>query len=172
MAEAQKASLATLVDERNRIVHHLTDDYGLGSTDGLARLDALLDPQARRIRDAIDALRTIVENQIEARRLFAEFIGSTEFRGQLELACVQGSPLVIGMGVLATELARGDGWTVMQSAAHALRIRDPEAFTDLKARYGHDRLKTLLLASRLFELRDEPTSRGGSRLLYRPVATA
>lgn len=46
----KKKALAELVRERNRLVHHLAEDYDLQDPGGISRLDALLDSQAERIR--------------------------------------------------------------------------------------------------------------------------
>lgn len=167
IVDQQRASLASLVDERNRIVHHLTDDFDLRCPEGIAALDAFLDPQAERIRSEIRALQQLFESHLAARKLTADFVASPAFHAQMELDFLKGSALIRGMAAVAQELRRNDGWTALSTAAQELRRREPQAFADLKARYGHEKLKPLLLASRLFELQEEPSARGGSRVVYR-----
>lgn len=172
LLDQHRASLSALVDERNRIVHHLTDDHDLHSAAGIAALDCLLDPQADRIHAELRALDQLFTAQQGARQHAAEFLASPEFREQMELRLLQASALITGMAILALERPRKDGWTVLSTAAQELRRRDPGAFADLKARYGHDKLKPLLMASGVFELAEERTARGGTRVVYRPVVPA
>lgn len=75
--------LKNLVGERNRLVHHLLDDYDLRNANGIARLDALLDPQADRIRAELKELLEAFKHLEESRQLMAEFVNSPEFLSTL-----------------------------------------------------------------------------------------
>jgi hypothetical protein len=75
--------LKNLVGERNRLVHHLLDDFDLRDTDAIGRLDALLDPQADRIRAELKDLHAVFKDLEECRQIMAEFINSPEFLDDL-----------------------------------------------------------------------------------------
>jgi hypothetical protein len=75
--------LRKLVGERNRLVHHLLDDFDLRDAESLAKLDALLDPQADRIRVELKDLQETFKRFEESRQLMAEFINSPDFLNSL-----------------------------------------------------------------------------------------
>ena len=75
--------LKSLVGERNRLVHHLSDDFDLRDADAIARLDALLDPQADRVRAELKELHETFKCLEESRQLMAEFVNSPEFLDRL-----------------------------------------------------------------------------------------
>jgi hypothetical protein len=75
--------LKNLVGERNRLVHHLHDDFDLRNADSVARLDALLDPQADRIRAELSELQETFKCFEESRQLMLEFLNSPEYLDSL-----------------------------------------------------------------------------------------
>jgi hypothetical protein len=75
--------LKNLVGERNRLVHHLLDDFDLRDAGAIARLDALLDPQADRIRAELRDLQETFKRFEESRQLMLEFLNSPRFLDSL-----------------------------------------------------------------------------------------
>jgi len=63
------------------------------------------------------------------------------------------------------------GWAYLARAGQIARIHESDEVTQIKERYGHSTLKQLLIASELFDVLDEPLSKGGFRTLYRVKAT-
>jgi hypothetical protein len=59
--QMKKGIYAALLAERNRLVHQLVEDHNLFTEEGIRKLDALLDPQADRIRSEIEDLRSIAK---------------------------------------------------------------------------------------------------------------
>lgn len=55
----------------------------------------------------------------------------------------------------------------LSSAALSIRQQVPEAVANLKERYGHKKLKGIILATEYFDICEEPTEKGGIRVLYR-----
>lgn len=166
VAEKQDV-LKRLVDERNRLVHHLLDDFDLRQQDDLQRLEVLLDAQAERVRAELGDLREVVTALDGARKAMAEYIGSPQHQEIFDLLWLQQSAAIQQLLMLSDEIARPDGWTVLPLAAWRIRERAPDALDNMKARYGHSSLKAMLLASALFDLKEEATARG-VRVLYRP----
>jgi hypothetical protein len=165
--EARRAALDSLIAERNRLVHRITDDYELQSAEGIARLDAHLATQAERIRAEYRAWQALFEEQGKSRAHLGAFLGSVEFREYYGLELLRRSTLVHGMALLALELPRADGWTVFDRALAKLCRSDPDALTDLAARFGDANVRQLLAKSGAFKFQEEPTA-NGTRLLYRP----
>jgi hypothetical protein len=167
--ETRQRALDDLVAERNRLIHHLTDDFDLRSADGIAQFDHMLDPQADRILEEFRAWQALAEEHRQMRREVAEFLASHVFRDAMELGFLRSSPLITGLSALARSCARPDGWTELGHACAQLAQSDPGAIRNLKARYGHDRVKPLLIACGLFQVREEATPGGGWRVAYRAL---
>lgn len=165
--EPRRVALAALIEERNRLVHHLDRHYDLRSAEGIDCLDADLEPQAERIRLELRELGGLFDVVNRGREMLRSEFLSPEFEARIQQQILVHSPIVQGLIHWGCELARGDGWCVLQRALARLGAEDPDAVRSIRERHGHGSLRSLLLACGLFELRDEPTERG-SRLLYRP----
>jgi hypothetical protein len=68
---------------------------------------------------------------------------------------------------ISTQMARPDGWTLLNVAGELIRKHAPEERACLKEKYGHKTLKELIIATELFEIFEEPTEKRGIRVLYR-----
>ena len=68
---------------------------------------------------------------------------------------------------MAVQKARPDGWLVFQSVEQFIRQQIPEEFANLEKRFGYKTIKEILLATEFFDIAEEPTKKGGVRLLYR-----
>ena len=166
--DARRDAIAALVDERNQLVHHLTQQYDLHTADGIARLDRVLDPQAARIRSEIGEVDSLLDQIAEGRHALSEWMALPAFEtAMMQVELVQ-SALVQGLARCGMSLCRADGWCVLQSALGRLQVEQPHAIADARVRYRITSMKAFLAGTGLFELRDEPTARG-SRLLFRPL---
>ena len=90
-----------------------------------------------------------------------------ELKRYFTLSKLRQSRLVILLAKISIEIARSDGWTFLASAGKIIHKQMPEEVADLKQRYGYSTLKKLILATELFDVHDELTSKGGVRVLYR-----
>jgi len=97
----------------------------------------------------------------------AEFWRSEEANVQLKQALLRGSRLVLLLGDIVEQMARSDGWTLMNIAGQLLKQHAPEEVAALKERYGYKSLKSLIQATGIFDIHEEPTDKGGIRLLSR-----
>lgn len=165
--EHKTARMAALVDERNQLIHHALTTFDLQSTAGLTSFDQHLELQAGRIRAEASDLEVAMSSLVEGRKQLVEYFASGEGAKAMELAWLQGSQIVQLLRDIAQEVARADGWSLLQLAGWHLHERAPEEASSYTMRYGHKSLKALLMASELFDLRDEPTEKGGVRVLYR-----
>jgi len=55
----------------------------------------------------------------------------------------------------------------LSNAAHFIRQQIPEEVADLEKRYGHKKLKGIILATEYFDISEELSDKGGVRILYR-----
>lgn len=165
----RRQALADLVEERNLLVHHLLERFDLNSTIGVQELDSLLEEQAERVRAALNELHTTALNFVSCRQEIARFLGSAEGVRLMELMWLQSSRIVQLLSDIAPEIARPDGWSVLDRARGLLNERAPDELATMRSRYGHRTLSALLQASEIFDALEEPTARGGTRILFRPT---
>jgi hypothetical protein len=160
--------LASLLRERNDLVHHFITRSDLSSVQGRTAALADLDRQ----RDLINALREpltrIVKDLELTARAMGEYFASLDFRQAIESGLAAPSPLVAHLRDIAASKGGAGGWTLLSTAGQLLRQRAPEEVDALFKRHGHRTLRSFLQASKEFELQEETTPRGGVRLAYRP----
>lgn len=161
-------TLSALIDERNRLVHHLHDDFDLRTADGLAALTARLDPQCERIFSELHVLKSMFTAINEGRSAVLDAIDSGEMDAVWDAMAFDSSPFVHGLMAIAEESAGDGGWTVLQAALSRLEDLAPGAKADFQARQRQNGLRAALTKGGRFEFRDEPTARG-TRLMYRLI---
>lgn len=165
--EQHTAEMKAVVDARNDLIHHFLPRWSPASEDSTRAALEYLDHQRAQALPMRDRLQGFVNSLQEAAKAHAEFMSSPEGARQFELHWLRHSRLVLLLGEIALRTPRADGWTVLASAGHILRQREPEELEHMLARYGHRTLKKLLRATELFDLKEEPTPGGGTRTVYR-----
>ena len=165
--ESQRAEMKRMVDERNDLIHHFLPRWKPDCVDTMSEAAAYLDDQRERVLPTFEYLCAVSRSMVDTRQTLAAFIASPQFQDQLELSWLQHSPLICLLQELAIQKARDDGWKHLADAGRIARHQVPEAVTDLKGKYGYSTLKRVLVASKLFDVFDEPLPSGGFRTLYR-----
>lgn len=165
--ETKKEALSLIVSNRNELIHHLLPRFNPDSIESCLELDQFLDKQREKLIPEIDFLRNMIDNLRECKKQFAEFLMSDEGEKWFKLSWLRGSRLVLLLGEIAAQAARPDGWTQLDTAVQLIRQHAPEEMAAFKNRYGHKTLKSLILATELFDINEEPTKKGGIRLIYR-----
>jgi hypothetical protein len=164
--ESKKQALKTLVDERNDLAHHLLTRFNIESIDGCLQLEQFLDQQREKHIAEYDFLKLLIDDIKEMRQSQNDFINSEEGIRQIELWCLQQSPVVALL--LDISSRHGYGWTLLSTAGQQIREVLPGKMEWLKEKAGYKTLKEFMLASELFEIIEERTEKGGTRVLYRP----
>lgn len=159
--------LKALVESRNALAHLFLEQHELDSLEGCERALDWLDEQYSQAIRLLKRLRLECETVGQGWTQFAEMVQSPEFPVEFERAWLRGSLLIHAFANAFIRLKRGDDWAVFSTAAQHVRAELPEEIAEIKPRYGHRSLKALILASAVFETREEETARGGKRLLYR-----
>ena len=171
-ASLEQAFVEGMSTDRNALVHHFVEQQDLRSPEHCIAACAWLDSQHERATSFLHRIRSIIYATAEARKEQIEFISSPEFSSLVERDWLGQAPLVSELARIATQIIRTDGWSVFATAGGLLKQRMPEEVASLKVRYGHKTLKSLILATELFDTAEESTPRGGSRLLYRIKAVS
>lgn len=159
-----------MTDARNDLVHGFLPRWQPDSKERLEDALSYLDQQRESAIPMFEHLRESARHLDEGRRLMLEFISSGEHERLMELAWLQSSPLVQLLRAVAANLSRGDGWTYLALAGHVAMSDLPDEVQNIKERYGLATFKSLLLASDMFEVREEPLPQGQTRTIYRNKA--
>jgi len=165
--ETKKQALASILSDRNELVHHLLPRFNPHSIESCLETDQHLDQQREKLLPEIGMLRSMIDTLQEGKKKLTEFLNSKEGKKQFKLSWLRQSRLVILLGEIATQAARPEGWTLLNTAGQLIRQHAPEEMAALNQRYGHKTLKGLILATELFDIKEEPTDKGGIRVLYR-----
>ncbi len=161
--EKLTADFEAMKKERNELVHHFLPRWQPDNIDVLNEALEYLDEQRARAVPISDYLRSNLSSMIDA----ANYIASPEFDQTLDMLLLQATPLVAFFQEVAKKHHRDDGWTYLAQAGGLAGQTFPDEVKDLKDRYGVTTLKKLLIAAEIFEVRDEPTSGGSFRTIYK-----
>jgi len=166
--EHKKQALKLLTDDRNDLIHHLLQRFNTDSIESCMEIEQYLDQQRERLIPEYDFLMSLINNFENAKKIHTDFLNSEEGIKQFELSFLQQSPVVLLLLNISIQQPRSDGWTLLDNAHRQLRLTLLEDMGHIKNRYGYKTLKELMLASEFFDIHEEPTKKGGVRVLYRP----
>jgi|APLak6261658528_1056013.scaffolds.fasta_scaffold04786_2 hypothetical protein len=166
--ENKRQALKSLVDDRNDLIHHLLPRFNPDSIESCLEIEKYLDEQRERLKPEYDHLKLLIESLKSSADFLKSEEGIKQCSDQIELSFLQQSPLVSLLLNISVQQPRSDGWTLLDNADRQLRLTLPEEMGQLKDRYGYKTLKKLMLASEFFDIHEEPTNKGGVRVLYRP----
>jgi hypothetical protein len=159
----RKTTLASIVAERNDLIHHLLPKWNLDSYESGLTTGQYLDEQREKILPELDYLKAKITTFQE----IANFILSDEGKKQFELSCLRHSQLVAWLFESAQQNVRADNWVVLDTAIQFIRQHAPEQLTDLYKRHGYKKLKDIMIATEYFDISEELTNKGGICVLYR-----
>lgn len=165
--ESQCTNLKLMKDERNDLIHHFLLRWQPDSLSHMTDASDYLDKQREKILPILEHLMSVSKSMQEARKSLADFLASDEGQKHFELQWLQSSPLISLLRDISSQVHRPDGWTYLAHAGNLARVHESDAVANMKELYGHSTLKTLLVASELFDVFDEPLPTGRFRTLYR-----
>ena len=155
------------MDERNELVHHFLPKWTRASLESTQAADQHLDQQHARVCTEFETLRAYLEGLQRSRELLGTFMSSPEYATQMEQLWLQGSRVVQLLTEMSRNAGSAEGWVRLDAAGQALWANAEEDMSSLQAMYGYNKLKPLVVASQVFEVRDEPLSNGGSQASFR-----
>lgn len=165
--EERKNALASIIAERNDLIHHLWPKWDINSFESSTEIEQYLDQQREKVLSELEIQKSHIEVMQALKTEMANFLASDEATKFFELEHLRQSQLVAWLFEFAKEKARPDGWVALTSAVNFIRQQDPEEFVDLEKRYGHKKLRAIILATEFFDISEESTDKGGIRVLYR-----
>lgn len=166
-AQQRAAALKLVVDERNELVHHFLPKWTRASLESTQAADQHLDQQHARVCIEFETLRAYLEGLQRSRELLGDFMSSPEYAEQMERLWLQGSRVVQLLTEMSRNAKNADGWVRLDAAGQALWANAEEDMSSLQAMYGYNKLKPLVVASQVFEVRNESLSNGGSQVSFR-----
>lgn len=165
--ESRKAELKMLTDARNNLVHHLMPTLNLKSIDSCLAIGLELDAQREMQIKEHTNLILLSKHIIDLFKTHAAFMASDEGMKLLELQFLQQSRLMTMLLELSATQSRPDGWAVLDRAVRHLPADLADDINRIKKDRGCKTMKALIIACELFDVVDEPTRNGGTRVLYR-----
>jgi len=163
----QKELMASLVEERNNLVHHFLPTFDPTSIKNCIDAQKRLDEQAEKVRLKVNSLRSILTAQNEMKKDITDFMQTNEYADFMKVTLAQQSPLANILTDLAQTKAGDDGWVVLNKAVSIINKEYPLEIKNLKQNHGSKKLKNMMIKTELFEFSEEETPKGGSRVLYR-----
>lgn len=165
--QSLQAQIEHLRQQRNRLVHHLLDQWTMLSDDSCIAVSAQLDLERASAVEVHSQLKQLLDNRLEMVKAHAAAMAPDGPLGQqMELHWLQQSSVVRRLEELPGTLARADGWTDLANAGRLLWQQLPDDMRSLQERYGFKTLRALLEAAELFDVLTERHA-GGVRCLYR-----
>jgi hypothetical protein len=164
---AKKAALADLVNQRNELIHHLLPKFDTTSQTSCEELSLQLDAQSEIIRKEIKEVQSIAEALNHDRKQLGSYLTSDECRQHIKLIFLKQSSLAISLVDIAEQLGKEGIWVSLSLAGQLVREHIPDELEGLRENHGYKTLKGFMLATELFEFKDEETSKGGVRVLYK-----
>lgn len=165
--ESRKQAMASIVDDRNDLIHHLLPKFNPSSIESCLEVDQYLDEQREKLLPEFNLLKNMAENLQNGMKITAEFLTSKEGKEFFTSSLPRKSPVVTLLEDIAVQKARADGWVPLSIAGQIIKQHAPDEISALHEKYGSKTMKALVLATELFELCEESTDGGGIRVLYR-----
>lgn len=165
--ESRKADLKKITDARNNLVHHLLPRLDLNSIENCLAISRELDEQREEQSKEIEHLNSVIKQIANTMKECAEFLNSDEGYRRFELGILQQSS-VIGMLLdLSETQSRPDGWTLLDNSTRYIKNNLANDLVKIKKYYGCKTMKSLVITSEVFDIVEETTKKGGTRVLYR-----
>lgn len=165
--EEQKETLSRLVLERNKLVHHLLPEFDPNSFESCEKVEKKLDNQADRVRIEVKNIQSLAQSLSDMRKKVSDFLASEEGKNEYLLSFLRQDRLVILLAEISNQVAREDGWTLMNIAGQLVKQHAPDELELLHKGTEYKSLKSLMVKTEMFEFNEEITDKGGMRVLYK-----
>lgn len=166
LAERQE-SLANLVAERNKLVHHLLPEFDRNSLESCRAAAADLDRQREAVLPAIKRLQHDYRVIRQELNQLAEYMTSPEGLNFLRVSPLQQHPLIELFVNIARNSETPDAWISLNAAAGSITDYPRGEMSEICESFGQKSLTALMIASQLFDIELEPAGSDRHRVLYR-----
>lgn len=155
--------LKEIVDSRNFIVHNLLENFETQTIEQCYKLEFFLDEEYRKANNFFEELGSYYDLMARA----ASYFQTEHFKNKvLNFSNADDLSRLMASDIFEA-CKREDGWVVLQKAANLLREQYYDLCQDKKQKYGYASIKKIMELSNLFEFKNETTSKGGLRIVYR-----
>jgi OST-HTH/LOTUS domain len=165
--EERKSCLAMIVSERNELIHHFSSKYDLNSIHDCEKAVKYLNQQRENAILELECLQNRVKNFKKACGMAASFWSAAEFDKLFGEMLLNQSRIVQLLCDFAKNKMWPGGWASLSSAGNFIKQNEPDELDSFKERYGYKKLKELVLATNLFDVREESIEGGGYRVMFR-----
>lgn len=165
--EERKEALKSLVEERNEFIHHLLPRLNPLSMDSWKELEQYLDHQREKVLPELTQLQSEMQGIQEGRKEMVEFMNSESGKKLYNLFLGPEGHLVSILYNEAIKTSQNEGWIPLHSVGPLIRKTVNEEGKSSVKEYGYKTLKSLILATGLFDISEEPFAQGGARVSYR-----
>lgn len=163
-----KLKLDELVQERNNLIHHFLPKWDSTSYKNSVITNEYLDDLREKTICQINYLGIHIKSIYKARELLENILTSKDAHKLLfQTSGIQTSKLVSQLINIANTYSRKDGWVSLGKASSLIYQKNPDEIRKLKNKYGYKSLKKLMLATTYFDIAEEATIKGGTRVIYR-----
>lgn len=165
--DAKKQILSKIVNDRNKLIHHLLPAFNPDSIESCLETEQYLDQQRKELIPEYDYLRKLILVVEKSRKEYAKYVKSGKFMKDWKLSELRQNSIVIMLSEISLQKARPDGWTFLSTAGEIISQEASGEINDLNKRLNFKTLKELILATEVFDIYEESTEKGGVRVLYR-----
>lgn len=167
-----KQNLESMVAERNELVHQLLPKFSCENNivEKRIKMDRYLEKQHKEMQLNFDFLKSIVDIINNGRKDLKTYLESEEADELFRFDSVKDRHLVFLIKSIEAKISNSNGWTSMTTASQIIHKNNPEEITNMKDIYRHTKLDNFILATGLFDIKEEQTDKGGIRVLYRSKA--
>jgi hypothetical protein len=165
--EPRKQTIADLIQERDRLVHHLLPRLDRSSLESCTETAELLDAQRRKILPEIHRLQQNLKAVRADLEIILSHLESADGMEELFLPEIQQCPLIRNLAAIASDSCAPEGWVRLGEAINLLEDFPPGRIKSLLRQFDHDSLTDFLVASQLFEIHLEAIPSGHHRVFYR-----
>ncbi len=165
--DERRQSFDRLVAQRNELVHQIFSRINPDSSESCVGISDELDEQRRQILPEIQRLQQDLRDARSILQKLDKFLDVSELQSELCLPEIQQSPLIRNLASLAEKNPEPEDWTQLGEATKQLKGFPHEKIRVHLDQFQQKSLTALLIASRLFEIRSEPSESGHDRMFYR-----
>ncbi|MEY4570651.1 MAG: hypothetical protein RLZZ398_2090 [Verrucomicrobiota bacterium] len=163
----RQESLANLVMERNKLVHHFLPEFDRDSLDSCRALAVDLDRQREAVLPEIKRLQQDFRFVSEELSQLLALMTSPEGISILRISRIQQHPLIEQFVTIARNSETPDAWISLNAAAGSITDYPRGEMSEICESFGHKSLTALMIASQLFHIELQPAGSDRNRVLYR-----
>lgn len=166
--EKKTQVLKAIVEDRNRLIHHLLPDFNQASIESCFYTADYLDKQRNKLLPEYEGLKNLIIEGEKLKKILLEFSES----GQLKkIFDDHDSAIAFNLlkllGTIAFENNRPGKWTELSTAGKIIRQKMPGVLDFVKMKFHVKTLKELILAVKAFDIQEKDNPKGGTRMFYR-----